>query len=240
MHNLSGRQSAMLDTFSGTVSLAQPQDLPEGASPRCQNVDFSVGSVFTRQGLVNPFIYSGNLSGPNGGGNAVDTTNDGGSVWSNPGNALLNTGVYASSVVSAALAIQYVEGIEITTQSGTIHVQPHLTYYYVIVTFTEDTPSITSGMIYTFSGLTNYTALNGQVLTPLPSTINGGVLNPAVTPGVNQAIFQFGTYTFSAEADTGTGVFTGGGTSETDYLDITEFGLNVPSSDHPTGDCCFH
>jgi len=95
-HNLRGRASAQLETFSGTVTLAQPHDLPEGASPRNQNCDFSVGSVFTRQGLVNPFTYSGGTVGPVTGGTAADTSLNG-AAWNNPGNVLLDTGVYATA-----------------------------------------------------------------------------------------------------------------------------------------------
>ncbi len=95
-HDLKGRMSAMLETFAGVVTLTQPHDTPEGGSPRNTNCDYAVGSVFSRQGLVNPFTYSGNSVGPSPGSSAVDTS-IGGSVWANPGNALLNTGVYATA-----------------------------------------------------------------------------------------------------------------------------------------------
>jgi len=94
-HNLKGRAQAQLETFSGTITIAQAHDLPEGGSPRNQNMDFSVGSVFTRQGLQNPFTYESGAAGPNGGGAAVDVP-IGGLVWNNPGNVLVNTGVYAT------------------------------------------------------------------------------------------------------------------------------------------------
>src|ERR1700680_1345379 len=92
----------MLETFSGVVTLADPTSLPEGASPRTQNADFNIGSVFTRQGLENPFTYQGGSAGPDGGGHAVDTSL-GGAAWSNVGNTLLNTGVYASAAVNAII-----------------------------------------------------------------------------------------------------------------------------------------
>ncbi len=100
-HNLKGRGSAMLETFSGLITLAQPTDLTEGGSPRTQNTDFSVGSVFTRQGLENPFTYDSGSVGPDGGGAAVDTST-GGTPWSNVGNVLLNTGVYASNALTVS------------------------------------------------------------------------------------------------------------------------------------------
>ena len=117
----------MLETFSGTVTLAQPHDLPEGASPRNQNQDFSVGSTYTRQGLENPFTYQDGSAGPDGGGNAVDT-DLGGSVWANPGNTLLNTGVYATTTMTPpVLSITHVQVI-----SGLVHFRPATT---IIVTF---------------------------------------------------------------------------------------------------------
>ena len=100
-HDLKGRASAVLETFSGTITLSDPPSVPEGGSPRTQNADFNVGSVFTRQGLENPFTYQGGSAGPDGGGAAVDTST-GGAVWSNPGNVLLNTGVYASATLGTS------------------------------------------------------------------------------------------------------------------------------------------
>src|ERR1700753_3798152 len=100
MHNLKGRQSAQLDTFSGLVTLASPSDLPEGASPRCQNVDFQAGSVFTRQGLTNPFTYQDAAAGPSPGQNATDVAQPFGVAWSQPGNVLLNTGAFASATLN--------------------------------------------------------------------------------------------------------------------------------------------
>lgn len=103
-HNLKGRGAAELNTFSGTVSLARPEDLPEGASPRSQNVDFTVGGTRVRQGLQNRFSFSGSGSGPNGGALAAD---QGGVVpWSNPANILLDDGSYATCVVPGAAGQQ--------------------------------------------------------------------------------------------------------------------------------------
>lgn len=58
-HNLKGRATASLETFSGVVTLAQPENLPEGASPRTQNTSFNVGAVHTRPGAQNKFSFSG-------------------------------------------------------------------------------------------------------------------------------------------------------------------------------------
>jgi hypothetical protein len=57
-HNLAQLGTASLDTFGGLVTLASPENVPEGASPRCFDVDFIVGSAFTRPGLVSVYTYS--------------------------------------------------------------------------------------------------------------------------------------------------------------------------------------
>lgn len=98
MHNTLGRGTAQLGIFSGLVTLAGPPDLPQGASPRNQNVDFNVGSVFTRSGLVNPFTYQGNAEGPSSGGIAFDVPISG-AAWSNPSNVLLDDAVYATASI---------------------------------------------------------------------------------------------------------------------------------------------
>src|SRR5665213_1057812 len=57
--------SATLDLFGGYCSEMNPADLPDGASPWCQDVEFSPGSVFTRRGLgggVFSTLVSGNVN----------------------------------------------------------------------------------------------------------------------------------------------------------------------------------
>jgi hypothetical protein len=57
-HNLAQLGSAALDTFGGLISFASPQSLPEGASPRNFDVDFTVGGVGIRPGLVSIYSYA--------------------------------------------------------------------------------------------------------------------------------------------------------------------------------------
>jgi len=57
-HNLEQLGTATLDTMGGLITFCDPQDLPEGASPRCFDVDFIVGSVFTRPGLSSVYTYA--------------------------------------------------------------------------------------------------------------------------------------------------------------------------------------
>lgn len=66
------------------------------------NVDFDMGNL----GTINPTdanAYAASLLGPSAGASAVDTSL-GGAVWANPGNALLNTGVYASASLVATVS----------------------------------------------------------------------------------------------------------------------------------------
>ena len=44
-----------LEEFGGLVTELTPADIPEGASPFCQDVDFQLGAVFTRAGLTAQF-----------------------------------------------------------------------------------------------------------------------------------------------------------------------------------------
>jgi hypothetical protein len=48
--------------MGGLVTNCNPQDLPEGASPRCWDVDFIIGSVFTRAGLQSVYTYASSLN----------------------------------------------------------------------------------------------------------------------------------------------------------------------------------
>ena len=209
-HNLLGRQSVQLDTFGGTVTLADPTSLPEGASPRNQNCDFNVGSALTRQGLENPFTYQSGSQGPNGGDSATNVSTHG-NPWSNPTNVLLNTGVYATvTLPDPTLDIVSVECYLNGSQ------------FNILVIFASDTESV--GTPYTFSGLTTFTDLNGQTLTSQPAF---------VIPS-RGAIFAFGTSAFATTPDTGIATINGG-TNISDAIDVEQFAFSVPSSSFPQG-----
>ena len=47
--------------MGGLVTACNAQDLPEGASPRCWDVDFIIGSVFTRAGLQSVYVFTNTL-----------------------------------------------------------------------------------------------------------------------------------------------------------------------------------
>lgn len=61
-HNLLGLGTASLDSYLGLITLADAQDLPEGASPRNWDIDYLVGSVKTRAGLSSVFTFTQTLS----------------------------------------------------------------------------------------------------------------------------------------------------------------------------------
>ena len=61
-HDLSQKGSASLDVYGGLITFALPKDLPEGASPRCVDCDFAVGSVLTRPGLQSVYTYATTLN----------------------------------------------------------------------------------------------------------------------------------------------------------------------------------
>jgi hypothetical protein len=89
VHNLQGKSAVVLGTFGGLVTYAGPDSLPSGVSPRCHDVDFSVGSVKSRQGTRGVYTFTGNET-TNAGTYAVSTD------WSNPANAYSTT-LYASA-----------------------------------------------------------------------------------------------------------------------------------------------
>lgn len=97
MHNLQGKSAVTLGTMGGLVTYASPDSLPSGVSPRCHDIDFSVGSVKSRKGTRGVYSFAGNAV-TNVGTKAVST------VWANPANAFSTT-LYASASGNAVGAI---------------------------------------------------------------------------------------------------------------------------------------
>lgn len=84
-----GSGSITLDAFGGLVSVASPNALPEGASPRTYDTDYIIGDVLTRDHLESRYSFGLAAAGPNGGSVAqdVDVT---GVAWSNVDGILAN------------------------------------------------------------------------------------------------------------------------------------------------------
>lgn len=125
MHGSSPGSPIPVTTWGGLVTLASPDSLPEGASPRCYDNDYSVGGTRTRDGLTSQYTYdpAGEPIGPNPGGAAASTT------WTNPNGILHLDSTFASSTafpVSGNLDVTefafdlpsttYVQGILVTLQ----------------------------------------------------------------------------------------------------------------------------
>lgn len=98
MHNITAAiQSVPLETYGGLLTLARPENAPEGASPRNYDMDYLVGSAQTRAPLENVYSYGAVSSGPNGGDSAVDVDSSG-IPWATPGNILADDGTYTQCV----------------------------------------------------------------------------------------------------------------------------------------------
>jgi len=87
MHGTSGIPIP-LTTIGGLVTLARPETVPEGASPRTYDWDYDVGGGKTRAGTTNQYPVVNNIIGPNAPNAASSLT------WYNPANILLNDGNY--------------------------------------------------------------------------------------------------------------------------------------------------
>ena len=81
-HNLEQLGTASLDVWGGLSTYISPQDGPEGFSPRCFDIDFSVGQVRTRDGLASVYSYAGQFVGPNVAQTATDITSPSTNPWS--------------------------------------------------------------------------------------------------------------------------------------------------------------
>src|SRR4051812_2000698 len=97
-HVPQGKQSVPLEAFNGLITFADPQSLPERASPWSEDMSYQIGSAVTRAGLQSVYTFAGESLGPSGGGHAVNIP-IGGSLWSNPTNILANDGTYTSVAI---------------------------------------------------------------------------------------------------------------------------------------------
>src|SRR6267378_4379499 len=104
MNNVAGTVPVPLTVMGGAVTEMSPEDLPEGASPFSQDVDFVPGSVFTRGGRQSVYSFGG-LFADDLAGFAVSVPgplapNE--APWISPLNATLNIpGSYAAVTVNA-------------------------------------------------------------------------------------------------------------------------------------------
>ncbi len=130
-HNLAQLGTASLDTMGGLITLADARDIPEGASPRAIDVDFIVGSVFTRPGLESIYAYATTL----------EIT----------GYSLLSAGVATFTYVGAEPTVN--EGFLLSAFIGIFSVLNGQTVYVETVTSTTFTAFVTNGPVITASNL---------------------------------------------------------------------------------------
>lgn len=112
MHGTSAGVPITLSGFGGLVSLASPDNLPEGASPRTYDTDFDVGSVRSRSGLTSYYNAASESVT-----NAPTVANS--STWNTPDAILLNDGSYTSqtpvSVANTLTLTAFVFGVPSTS-----------------------------------------------------------------------------------------------------------------------------
>ena len=216
MHGTSPLPPVVLSGYGGLVTLAKPDSVPEGASPRTYDGDYEVGGWKTRAGLTNRYVFAEWVSiGPDPGGAAVDTPLPAGGVaWANPGNALLDTGVYATATMTTgpvASVIGWQGFVSGTTKT-------------LVVYFYSDVSSYV-GAGFDFSGLTGATWLNGRTLTATGIYGSNSAMQFDVT-----SIAPFTTNTGTIR-DTGSASIA----VSTDALDVTHFNFSVPATSAPRG-----
>jgi hypothetical protein len=94
------QHDSALVIIGGLVGEVNPENLPPGASPICTDMDFSVGSARTRDGVANVYTYQGadeeDLAGL-----GADVVVANAATWNNPNNITLDTpGDYATVVLN--------------------------------------------------------------------------------------------------------------------------------------------
>jgi|SRR5580700_1026110 hypothetical protein len=199
MNNASGASDVALTVWGGAIPEMDPADLPEGGSPQNQDVDYSVGRVFTRGGTLGQFVFAGlysekiagyaqSLPGPS-------TPNE--APWNSPTNATLGIpGTYANVTLNGTNTtpslVQYAQGsaapitVNHETDSPTIQnvttgafLEPGLVKGNTLFVF----PVITSASqpigqtIFPISGITDN---SGNTYIPMGTPAGFGVAGPAI------------------------------------------------------------
>ena len=110
-------QPVVLDSFGGIVATTRPEDTPEGASPRNNDVDFIVGRFIQRPGCQSVYTLAQSEYGPNGGTSAT-TVDTGSAPWANPANILLDNETYATTTLAGPATANYAVQSVAITQGG--------------------------------------------------------------------------------------------------------------------------
>jgi hypothetical protein len=215
MHGPQSGIPVPLGTLGGLVTVASPDSLPEGASPRCYDNDYIIGQTKTRAGTRNAFTYApGTTIGPVTGGTAV-SEQPAALSWANPSNVLLNTGVYATCSILGE--IRHVGVGSVTIISGGVYdVGDTITATFSgtgsSAAATVQTTTVTEGSLtwkyVSAINVTNRGNYSGPITVTLTSSIQGTATAVVVTEDVGPL---------------------------SDALDVTNFGFDVPSTDRAQG-----
>src|SRR5271155_1922793 len=111
MQNPNPQHDSALVIIGGLVAEVNAPNLPAGAAAIATDVDFTVGSVRTRDGLANVYVYEG-ADEENNAGLGVNVVIAGGTVWESPDNIIHDTsGTYASTTMNAVpVTPEYIQG----------------------------------------------------------------------------------------------------------------------------------
>ena len=230
-------EPVVLDAFGGIVATARPEDIPEGASPRNNDVDFIVGRFIQRPGTQSVYRSATAQFGPNGGSSAVnvDTAS---APWVNPTNILADDGSFTTISLTPHVGVASVAVIPGTPISGSA--MAYATSYVVsssgsasaVATnttchLTASTGTWNNGATVQWSGFVMPTLPAGAVITSIiPTvTVNVHVLQ-------SERFIDFDIHTFPPLPGSFAGTYSGSsiGTSSdlTFYKPIVELLNSVP------------
>jgi hypothetical protein len=165
MHGTSAGVPVTLSGLGGLVTLAGPDSVPEGASPRNYDFDFTVGSCNSRAGLTSVYTVTGATVGPNAPTTAISAT------WANPNNILAADGSYASfpSVVNTNLITVNHFVFALPSTDSITGIQVNVTGY-------SDAPASIQAQL-TFGGVPRGTIKTIALPTGAPAVVTLGSLS---------------------------------------------------------------
>lgn len=208
MHGTSSGAPIVLSSFGGLTTLAPSETLPDGASPRCYDVDFLAQSVFTRSGLVSVYPPGAQSStGARLGGAAASST------WLNPTNILLADGNYTSRTpltgVNPLNVTQF--GFNLPTSDFITGIQVQLTGFCPV----ECTIVATL-----FSGVFPIGEVRSIVLPASNGTVTLGSLTDTWGVALTQSLINSSSFGIQLQASS---VFTG----QTAFLDAATVNIGI-------------
>lgn len=202
-------EPVVLDSFGGIVSTMRPEDIPEGASPRCNDVDFLVGRFIQRPGEESVYTQVQTEFGPVTGSVATDVDTEG-MPWTNPGNILLDDGSFATINLLGEASV----GSVTITGGG----------FYGL------TETVTVTFSGTGSGATG-TAITATITPPVGPQYKAVIGVTVTAPGSYTGIITVAFTGAANPANNATGTVNENTVGETsDNIRVTGFGFAVPSN----------